>query len=88
MQPLKSKWGSVKPYSRHSPNCVNFDHPNINECRCPKWLYVYKRGEKRKRYALNTPSLGRNPIILRPPAPDRRARFRPVYLYPANQQQR
>ena len=31
-------------------------HPNINECRCPKWLYVNKRGEKRKRYAPDTPS--------------------------------
>lgn len=53
---LKSKWGSVNPYSRHSPKCINSDHPNVNDCRCPKWLYVYKRGEKRKRYALNTPS--------------------------------
>ena len=56
MKSLKNRWGSVKPYSRHSATCPNSAHPDKNDCRCPKWLYVYKRGERRKRYALNTPS--------------------------------
>jgi integrase len=51
----KSKYGSVKPYTRHSSNCTKAS--NDNSCNCPKWLYVFTSATKEKRrYTLNTPS--------------------------------
>ncbi len=53
---LKNQWGSVNPYTRHISDCSQTANTNFNSCRCPKWLYVNKRGEKPTRYALNTNS--------------------------------
>ena len=50
----KNRWGSVNPYTRHLSDCADKTDSNHNSCSCPKWLYVNKRGEKPKRYALNT----------------------------------
>jgi integrase len=52
---FKSPYGSVRPYTRHSPECKNSreDH----SCRCAKWIYVYDAATKEKnRHSLNTPS--------------------------------
>jgi integrase len=53
---LKSSFGSVKPYTRHTTSCLHRDSPDHNKCRCPKWLYEYRKGQRPKRYSLNTPS--------------------------------
>jgi hypothetical protein len=49
----KNRWGSVNPYTRHLKGC---EHPELNSCSCPKWLYENKKGEKPRRSALNTNS--------------------------------
>jgi integrase len=52
---FKNKYGSVKPYTRHSSTCPKAAEDN--SCRCPKWLYVFTTATKKKRrYTLNTPS--------------------------------
>lgn len=56
MKPLKNRWGSVKPYTRHASDCKHLLDPNYSNCHCPKWLYVNKRGENPRRYSLETPS--------------------------------
>jgi hypothetical protein len=49
---LKSAFGSVRPYTRDIAGCRVQD----DSCSCPKWLYEYRKGCIRRRYALNTPS--------------------------------
>ena len=56
MTPLKNRFGSVKPYTRHQSNCQHKGKPRHNSCLCPKWLYVNQRGSKPRRYSLVTPS--------------------------------
>jgi integrase len=52
---LKSAYGTVRPYTRHSPACSL--PPEDNSCRCSKWVYVFNAATKRKqRYSLTTPS--------------------------------
>lgn len=53
---FQSRWGSVRPYTYHSRTCKHRNDPDYSACGCPKWLYEYKKGEKPKRYTLNTPS--------------------------------
>jgi integrase len=53
---LKSAFGSVRPYTRHINSCAYRNSPDHTVCKCPKWLYEYRKGEKPKRYTLNTPS--------------------------------
>ena len=48
----RNQWGTARPYSRHTKGCPAKD----DKCNCPKWLYLYRIGDKPKRYALNTPS--------------------------------
>jgi site-specific recombinase XerD len=56
MKPLKSRYGSVKPYTRHQTNCPHKSQAKHNACHCPKWLYVRQKGVKARRYSLSTPS--------------------------------
>jgi integrase len=52
---LKSAYGTVRPYTRHTTGCTS--QSDDNSCRCPKWLYVFVQATKEKqRYTLNTPS--------------------------------
>jgi integrase len=52
---LKSAYGTVRPYTRHTTGCTN--QIDDNSCPCPKWLYVFAQATKAKRrYTLNTPS--------------------------------
>ena len=54
-KPLKSAYGTVRPYTRHATGCTN--QSDDNSCSCPKWLYVFSQKTKQKRrYTLNTPS--------------------------------
>ena len=53
---LKNHYGSVKPYTRHTGSCPHRHATDHNSCRCPKWLYIRRHGEKSKRLTLNTPS--------------------------------
>jgi hypothetical protein len=46
----------VKPYTRHVPACPHRSEKDHNACRCPKWLYEYRRGGKPVRHTLDTPS--------------------------------
>ena len=45
--------GKLNPYTRHLEGCQD---PELNSCSCPKWLYENKKGDKPRRYALNTNS--------------------------------
>ena len=56
MEPVKNRYGSVKPYTRHESNCPHRAKADHNECRCAKWLYVNKRGSTPYRRSLKTPS--------------------------------
>lgn len=53
---LKDSFGSVRPYTRHTISCPHRHNPEHNACRCPKWLYEYRKGQRPKRYSLTTPS--------------------------------
>lgn len=53
---LKNHWGSANPYTRHLKKCRHVRNPKHNSCSCPKWLYVNRKGERPRRYALNTNS--------------------------------
>ena len=53
---LKTHYGSVKPYTRHTSACPHRNADDHNACACPKWLYIRRHGEKSKRVTLNTPS--------------------------------
>jgi hypothetical protein len=56
VKPLRNRYGSVKPYTRHQSSC-SFQHStDYNACPCSKWLYVNQRGVKPRRYSLVTPS--------------------------------
>jgi len=57
LKPLKNRYGSVRPYTRHESDCSPGQaNPEYNDCRCAKWLYVNQRGTKPRRYSLKTPS--------------------------------
>jgi hypothetical protein len=56
METLKNLWGTVRPYTRHSPSCKHRNKRDHNSCNCPKWLYVNREGEEPRRYSLVTPS--------------------------------
>jgi integrase len=56
MMLLKNANGSVKPYTRHTGSCPYMDEPGYSACRCPKWVYIHKRGESPIRKTLSTPS--------------------------------
>jgi integrase len=56
MKPLKSRYGSVKPYTRHQSTCPHRNNAKPDKCHCPKWLYVRHKGAKPRRYSLSTPS--------------------------------
>jgi integrase len=56
MKPLKNRYGSVKPYTRHQTDCPFQNDCDYNACSCSKWLYVNRRGAKPRRYSLVTPS--------------------------------
>lgn len=52
---IKSIYGSVRPYTRHSDGCPN--SPENHSCRCAKWIYIFDAATKKKtRRSLNTPS--------------------------------
>jgi integrase len=53
---LKSHFGSVKAYTRHTASCSHRRAKDYNSCACPKWLYIRRHGEKSKRLTLNTHS--------------------------------
>jgi integrase len=55
-QDFKNSFGTAKPYTRHLKNCIHQDQSNQNTCRCPKWLYERRKGEKAQRRSLTTPS--------------------------------
>lgn len=38
MEPLKNRWGTVRPYTRHSASCRHRSKTDYNSCNCPKWL--------------------------------------------------
>jgi integrase len=52
----RNRFGSVKPYTRHTQDCPHRSKKNHNECNCPKWLYEKRNGERDKRRSLVTPS--------------------------------
>lgn len=52
----RSRYGTVKPYTRHTRDCPHRNKEDHNECNCPKWLYEKRNGEKDKRRSLTTPS--------------------------------
>jgi len=54
---LKSPYGNVRPYTRHLRGCEFSSEADHNSCSCPKWLYTNQRGERPRRYTLNTPSM-------------------------------
>ncbi len=56
MKPLKSRWGAVKPYTRHERRCRYRRKPDHNDCPCAKWRYVNPRNGRPSRRSLNTPS--------------------------------
>jgi integrase len=56
LKPLKNRFGSVKPYTRHQSDCPHRTESDYNACSCAKWLYVNQRGSKPRRYSLVTPS--------------------------------
>lgn len=56
MEALKNLWGTVRPYTRHSPTCKHRNKKDHNACSCPKWLYVNREGEAPRRYSIGTPS--------------------------------
>jgi integrase len=56
MEPLKNRWGTVRPYTRHSASCRHRSKTDYNSCNCPKWLYVNREAEPPRRYSLVTPS--------------------------------
>lgn len=51
---FKDQYGTVIPYTRHSDACPIDGRDN--SCRCPKWLYIHQRGEKRIQRSAVTPS--------------------------------
>jgi site-specific recombinase XerD len=52
---LRSGFGSVHAYTRHTKTCTNGRADN--RCKCPKWLYVWDAQTREKtRRTLNTPS--------------------------------
>jgi hypothetical protein len=53
---LRSAYGSVTPYTRHSKSCEHLGEPNFNSCGCSKWLYVHPKGGKREQKTLTTSS--------------------------------
>jgi site-specific recombinase XerD len=55
-KPQKNRWGSVRPYTRHTNPCRHKGDSNFHDCRCPKWLYLHKRGQMPQQFSLNTPS--------------------------------
>ncbi len=56
MKPLKSRWGAVKPYTRHERRCRYRRKPDHNDCPCAKWLYVNPRNGRPSRRSLNARS--------------------------------
>lgn len=51
---LRNAFGTVRPYTRHTSACPHKRKRDYPNCRCAKWLYTNKRGEKPERYTLNT----------------------------------
>ena len=53
----RSKFGSVRAYTRHTEACeVGKIDPSLNGCDCPKWIYVRAKGVNPVRYSLKTTS--------------------------------
>jgi site-specific recombinase XerD len=53
---LRSPYGNVKPYTRHLSGCSHRKDNTHNGCKCPKWIYEKRTGEKDLRRSLTTPS--------------------------------
>ncbi len=46
MKPLKSRWGSLKPYTRRERSCNHGHEQEFNSCSCPQWLYEHPKEGK------------------------------------------
>jgi site-specific recombinase XerD len=54
---LKTAYGSVRTYTRHTVGCPHANDPQHNACKCPKWIYVWSAATgKQSRRSLATPS--------------------------------
>jgi integrase len=52
----RNAYGTAKPYTRHISACTHAEDPDYNKCSCPKWLFTYRKGQKPRRFTLETPS--------------------------------
>ncbi len=52
----KTAHGSCHAYTRHLTSCPHRREKEYNVCACPKWIYLRRKGEKSRRFSLETPS--------------------------------
>ena len=53
---FRSRYATVRVYTRRHINGCLFRSPDQQHCPCPKWIYLNAKGQKPKRLAAGTPS--------------------------------